>query len=124
MQTQTPLPPGPDSRHLKVKILLPIVISVLAVAVFLALFWTDARHGKKGHPRRSQSSHDANRSPVGGQDGDRGDGNTRGTNGRGESPVGGGPRPEPREDEAGWWYQDKGKSGKQSDEGWWYEKKD
>lgn len=120
MQNSPATPPGPDRRLAKLRIVLPIALSVAALALFLALFWTDGRAGKKSHSRRNQAAHESNRSPVGGQDSDLEDlGNTRVNNGKGGSPVGGGPSKASGKDQGGWWYEDRGKSGGNGEDGWW-----
>ena len=123
MQNSPTTPPGPDRRPAKLRIVLPIALSVAALAVFMALFWSDGRSGKKGHGRRHPAAQDANRSPVGGQDGDLEDlGNSRVNNGKGGSPVGGGPSKASGSGgggEAGWWYEDKGKGRQDGEDGWW-----
>lgn len=127
MQNTPATPTGDlDRRPGKIRILLPIVLSVLALAVFLALFWHDGRPGKKGHSRRTHTAHDANRSPVGGQDGELEDiGNPHVTDGKGGSPVGGGDaRPRSGKDEGGWWYREEGKGRQDGEDGWWAPEKD
>jgi hypothetical protein len=94
---------------------------VIALVAFLALFWTEGRHGKKGQARRG---HGSSQSPVGGQDGDLEDmGNSSVTEGgKGGSPVGGKPAVRGR-DKGGWWYEDGGKKPPGQDDRWWYKEK-
>lgn len=116
------IPLGPDRRPAKLRILLPIALSVAALAVFLALFWHEGHKGaRKAHGKRGPADRESGRSPVGGQDSELEDlGNTRVN--KGGSPVGGGPsRPAGKggKDEGGWWYDDGGKGAKQGEDGWW-----
>ena len=126
-----PIAPGGRAKR---RILLPIVGAVLALTVFLALFWNEGRHGKKGHGSRGgaygqRDPHNPRggaQSPVGGQDGggwDRG-GNSEVTRGGTGSPVGGGPSGRPAGGKGeNWWYQEDGMSGGGEGDHWWYKEK-
>jgi hypothetical protein len=133
-----PEPNVPGPSRAKARILMPIAISVAALAVFLVAFWPDGPRGKKSHADRGRSTgHGAGRydSPVGGSD--RGEledlGNTSVTKGGGPSrsgstgsspvggsPVGGGSREDGASRDKGeqWWYEDgKGASKAKSESG-------
>ncbi|MDB5106465.1 MAG: hypothetical protein JWP91_4154 [Fibrobacteres bacterium] len=121
MTIHNPLPgadaPRPGPRAEKARILLPIVLAVLALAVFLILFWPSS-HGKKGNARghggvRDESAQ-GNSSVTG-----------RGASGRGGSPVGGERRARPSGSGKGdtWWYKEKGGSEGSRNDGWWYQDK-
>jgi hypothetical protein len=146
-----PEPSVPGPSRAKARILMPVALSVAALAAFLVVFWPDGPQGKKGHRNGGRSSgHASGRydSPVGGSD--RGEledlGNTSVTKGggSGRSPVGGGPsggsgRARDRGDQ--WWYEDgkgsskagkgtatggrnrgaKGSKASGPDEGWWHD---
>lgn len=133
-----PVAPGGPAKR---RILLPIVGAVLALTVFLALFWNEGRHGKKGHGSRGgaygqRDPHNPRggaQSPVGGQyeggqdsrDGRDREGSSDVTQGAGSSPVGGrgsasGSRGGKGEN---WWYQEGGKSAGGDGDHWWYQEK-
>jgi hypothetical protein len=109
----------------KLRLLLPILLSVATLAAFLVLFWPDSEKGKKRHGKRGHgSSSSESRSPVGGSrdEGLEDLGNSSGTGRRGGgSPVGGGPSPRPAGQGENWWYDDgkKPAKGKDGDE-WWH----
>jgi hypothetical protein len=124
--TPDPSPPEPASEgqsRAKIRILLPIALSVAAVVLFLIAFWPDSHGGKKGHSRSGRSS-DRGSSPVGGSDReDREGAGNASVKGAG-SPVGGSDAPA-RSGSKGetWWYKDEGKSSQNKGDQWWYKNK-
>ncbi len=135
---ETPTPAAPSDTRAKARILLPIAGAVIALVVFLALFWNQGQHGKKGHgirggaygQRDAHNPRGSGGSPVGG--GYSSDDDVGGGNGDGEgnaavtgngSPVGGkrtvgagngansgGVGGNSNHSvESGWWYRDDGK---------------
>ncbi|MDQ3000293.1 MAG: hypothetical protein M3Y08_03390 [Fibrobacterota bacterium] len=127
-QSESALPPDPARRGSpseKLRILLPIILSLVLLAALLILFWPDSEKGKKGQGRRGQGAVSSeSRSPVGGSsDADLEDlGNSSATGKRGGgSPVGGGPVSRPASNGENWWYEDEKKpaKGKDGDE-WWH----
>ncbi|MDB5049711.1 MAG: hypothetical protein JWO30_2782 [Fibrobacteres bacterium] len=131
MSSQDPAPAQPEptatgGSRAKFRILLPIALSVAALAIFLIAFWPDSHHGKKSHARRGHAS-ERGSSPVGGSDREELEdlGNAQVTE-KGSSPVGGeGSGKAPARSKAkagsGWWYQGGKKSSGDKGDQWWYQ---
>lgn len=121
-----PEPPASAPFRLKARILMPVAISVAALAVFLIAFWPASHAGKQGHAQRDHASVRGS-SPVGGSQGDelKSLGNTPVTK-DGNSPVGGTEGSAPAGSHSNkytgrdW---DKGKNAANGGDQWWYQEK-
>jgi hypothetical protein len=102
-----PFRPGPKSK--RARILMPIALSVAALAVFLFLFWP-ADPGRKG--ARGHSGQGSGQGPAGSS-----------ATQEGSSPVGGGSRGQSSGKGEGWWYKDKEAKPEKDGDQWWYKDK-